>query len=102
MFGLIRKLPVKIQGRTVYMEVYCENKITYRVVSGYINGNCETFTTYGVEIEDRKNGETEAINDFSRDIEDAVDFAEMLVSQRSKPCEIYSRALKYLYVSICS
>ncbi len=100
MFGLIRRNPSEVKGRTVYMEVYCDNKITYRVITGDIIGNNEIFSTYGVEIEDRKSGEKEAIKDFSRDIEDAVDFAEMLISHKSKPMDIYSRALRYLYVSI--
>ena len=37
MFGIVRKIKREVQDRTVYMEVYGDNKVAYRVIAGRIN-----------------------------------------------------------------
>ena len=100
MFGIIRKKKQEVSDRTVYMEVCADNKVSYRVVAGRLFSGVGDVVTYGIEAQDMRTGEYEAIPDFSRDIEDAVDFAEMLITSRTRPEGIYSRALNYLCVSI--
>lgn len=100
MFGIMRRKNREVRDRTVYMEVYGDNKVAYRVVSGRIDLFGDEVSTYGVEAEDFTSGEKEGIPDFSRNIEDAVDFAEMLISGRVKPRQVYNKALNYLCVSI--
>ena len=100
MFGLIRKKKQEVRDRTIYMEVYGDNKVSYRVTSEKVNWEDTEIITYGVEVEDSRTGQREIIPDFSRNIEDAVDFAEMLISERTHPCRLYNRALNYLLISI--
>lgn len=100
MFGIIRKIKHDIRDRTVYMEVCADNKVSYRVIAGRMYLCGDEVITYGIEAQDISTGEYEAIPDFSRDIEDAVDFAEMLITFRTRPEGIYSRALNYLRMSI--
>ncbi|MBR6070609.1 MAG: hypothetical protein IKP78_08480 [Ruminococcus sp.] len=100
MFGIIRKKKQDVRDRTVYMEVCADNKVSYRVIAGRVFAGGDDVITYGIEAQDLSTGEYEAIPDFSRDIEDAVDFAEMLITSRTRPEGIYSRALSYLCVSI--
>lgn len=100
MFGMLRKNRKEIHGRTVYMEVCGTNKVTYRVIAGHMSWFGEETAVYGIEAEDMESGETEVIPDFSRNIEDAVDFAEMLITSRSGPRQLYSKALNYLCISI--
>lgn len=100
MFGIIRKIKHEVRDRTIYMEVFGDNKVSYRVTAGKVSMNGEEVTTYGVEAEDIRKGEYESIADFSRDIEDAVDFAEMLIAGKVRPSQIYTRALTYLWISI--
>ncbi|MBQ9899351.1 MAG: hypothetical protein IJM44_07885 [Ruminococcus sp.] len=96
MFGAMTMMRSEVCGRTVYMEVVADNKVAYRVITGRIRAFGTEVGTYGVEAEDYETGETECIADFSRNIEDAVDFAETLISHRSRPRQLYSRALNYL------
>jgi hypothetical protein len=100
MFGIVKRIKHEVKDKTVYMEIYGDNKITYRVLSGRLYMYGDEFITYGIEVIDRKSGENEIIADFSRNIEDAVAFAELLISERSKPRQLYSKALDYLRVSI--
>ncbi len=100
MFGIIRKKKQEVRDRTVYMEVCSDNKVAYRVTAGRLFTGGGDVVTYGIEAQDMTSGEYESIPDFSRDIEDAVDFAEMLISSRARPSAIYARALNYLCVSI--
>ena len=100
MFGIIRKKKQDVRDRTVYMEVCADNKVSYRVIAGRLFSGGDNIITYGIEAQDMSSGEFETIPDFSRDIEDAVDFAEMLITSRTRPEGIYSRALSYLCVSI--
>lgn len=100
MFGLIRKKKNEVRDRTVYMEVFGDNRVSYRVTSGKMKWEDSEIITYGVEVEDSRTGQREIIPDFSRNIEDAVDFAEMLISGKIPPCRLYNRALNYLYISI--
>lgn len=102
MLGMVRIIKHEVRDRTIYMEVFGDNKVSYRVTVGKMFFCGQDITTYGVEAEDAKNGEYEAIADFSHNIEDAVDFAEMLISDRVRPSEIYSMALHYLWISISS
>ncbi|MDE6665513.1 MAG: hypothetical protein K2K14_04895 [Ruminococcus sp.] len=96
MFTTVKKIKNPVVDRTVYMEVYGENKVAYRVITGRIGKN----TTYGIETEDYNTGETESIPDFSRNIEDAVLFAEMLIKSKTSPKYMYIKALDYLRLSI--
>ena len=100
MFGIIRKKKQEVRDRTVYMEVCADNKVSYRVIAGRVFTGGGDIITYGIEAQDMRTGDFETIPDFSRDIEDAVDFAEMLITSRTRPEGIYSRALSYLCVSI--
>lgn len=100
MFGMVRKIKREVHDRTVYMEIYGDNKISYRVIAGRIFKDGVDQVTYGIEVEDFRSGVREAIADFSNNIEDAVDFAETLISDRIHPSQIYSRALGYLLISI--
>ncbi len=100
MFGMVRKVKRIVRDRTVYMEVYGDNKISYRVTAGRMTVNDGDVITYGIEVEDLSTGEKAVLPDFSRDIEDAVDFAEMLISARAHPSKLYSCALNYLCMSI--
>jgi hypothetical protein len=100
MFGIVKKTKREVLDRTVYMEVCGGNKGSYRVVAGRMNINGSDIITYGIEAQDLSNGECASIPDFSRDIEDAVDFAEMLISGKVRPAQIYGKALNYLCISI--
>lgn len=100
MFSVVRRKKRQVKDKMVYMEVYGDNKVAYRVTVGRIEQYGEEVITYGVEAEDHITGEIESIADFSRDIEDAVDFAEILISAKSRPSQIYNRALNYLWISI--
>lgn len=100
MFGIIRKTKKTVTDKAVYMEVFAENKVAYRVITGRLSVNGEEINTYGIEAEDYISGERESIPDFSQDIEDAVDFTEMLISEKVAPRQIYNKALGYLCVSI--
>ena len=100
MFGIVRKTKHEVMDRVVYMEVYGDNKVAYRVTSGWMNLYGESICTYGVEVEDYISGEKESIPDFSRNVEDAVDFTEMMITRRIRPKNIYDRALSYLCISI--
>ena len=100
MFGVAKKIRREVHDETLYMEIYGDNKVAYRVLSGKMIMFGDEVITYGVEVIDRKNGEKERIADFSRNIEDAVAFAESLITSRSKPRHLYSRALDFLRVSI--
>jgi hypothetical protein len=89
----------EVRDMTVYMEIFSEKKVAYRVLSVRMNFFGEEIITYGIEIFDHKSRQREFIADFSRNIEDAIAFAESLINERSSPKQLYSRALNYL--SIC-
>ena len=56
MFGIVRRNKKVVRDRTVYMEVYGDNKVMYRVVVGKINSYGDEVCTYGIEAEDRRSG----------------------------------------------
>ncbi|MCM1507207.1 MAG: DUF6514 family protein [Ruminococcus flavefaciens] len=85
-----KKIPVT--DKTIYMEIYGQNKTAYRVTVGRIGD----IVTYGIETQDYNSGEVEAISDFSRNIEDAVCFVEMLIKNKVSPKYVYIKALDYL------
>ena len=99
MFSVIKRIRREVMDMTVYMEIFSDKKVAYRVLSVRMNFFGEEIITYGIEIFDHKDGQKECITDFSRNIEDAVAFAESLINGRSRPKQLYSRALNYL--SIC-
>lgn len=100
MFGIVKKVRHEVHDKTLYMEIFGENKVAYRVLSGKMDLYGDEVITYGVEVIDQKKGESECIPDFSRNIEDAVAFAELLINFRSRPSHLYSRALDFLRISI--
>ena len=101
MFGLIASPCRQVTDRTVYMEVYGANKIIYRVTESRLSYPGETIRrAYGIEVEDPRTGEREILADFSHDLEDAVDFAEMLIAGKTVPRQLYGRALSYLCIAI--
>ena len=100
MFGIVKRIKHEVRDKTIYMEIFGENKGTYRVLSGRMCIYGDEIITYGIEVIDHKNGEKELIADFSRNIEDAVAFAESLISQKSCPRQLYGKALDFLRVSI--
>ena len=75
MFGIVKRIKHEVRDKTIYMEIFGENKVTYRVLSGRMCIYGDEIITYGIEVIDHKNGEKELIADFSRNIEDAVAFA---------------------------
>ena len=100
MFGIVKRIKHEVREKTIYMEIFGENKVAYRVLSGRMRIYGDEIITYGIEVIDHKNGEKELIADFSRNIEDAVAFAESLISQKSCPRQLYGKALDFLRVSI--
>ena len=100
MFGIVKKIKREVIDKTTYMEIFGDNKVAYRVLSGRMRIFEDEIITYGVEVIDHRNGQKELIDDFSRNIEDAVAFTELLISQKIKPCQLYSKALDFLRVSI--
>lgn len=100
MFGSLTKKKNVVRDRTVYMEVFAENRVAYRVTAGRLDDCGRSYVTYGIEAEDKRSGDKESIADFSRNIEDAVGFAEILISSRTRPRSIYNKALSYLCISI--
>ena len=100
MFGTVKKKVREVRDKTLYMEIYGDNKVAYRVLSGRMQLFGDEVITYGVEVIDRTSGEKECIPDFSRNIEDAVVFSFSLITNRSKPRQLYGRALDFLRVSI--
>ena len=100
MFGIVKKIKREVKDKTTYMEIFGDNKVAYRVLSGRMRIFEDEIITYGVEVIDHRSGQKELIDDFSRNIEDAVAFAELLISQKIKPCQLYSKALDFLRVSI--
>ena len=98
MFGIRKRR--EVLDRTLYMEIFGDNKVAYRVLSSRMALFGDEVITYGIEVYDHKNGDSECIADFSTNIEDAVAFAESLIDHRSCPRQLYSRALNYLSVSI--
>ncbi|SFW15725.1 hypothetical protein [Ruminococcus flavefaciens] len=100
MFGIVKRVTHEVRDKTVYMEIFGDNKVAYRVLSGRLFMYGDEFITYGIEVIDRKSGEKESIPDFSRNIEDAVAFAEALISERCRPRQLYTKALDFLRVSI--
>ncbi|MDE6539850.1 MAG: hypothetical protein K2K66_06640, partial [Ruminococcus sp.] len=66
--------------------------VAYRVIAGRMGD----IVTYGIETEDYNSGVLEVIPDFSRNIEDAVCFVEMLIKNRISPKYMYIKALDYL------
>lgn len=87
---MFTKIPVT--DKTIYMEIYGQNKVSYRVTAGRM-GN---IITYGIETTDSISGETETIPDFSKNLEDAVGFVENLIKNRISPKYVYIKALDYL------
>ncbi|NLT08036.1 MAG: hypothetical protein GXY08_00800 [Ruminococcus sp.] len=100
MFSIVKKIKREVCDRTVYMEVYGDNKVAYRVTAGRVSFFGDSVYTYGVEAEDKRSGEKESIPDFSRNVEDAVDFTEMMINGKIRPKQLYSKALSYLCISI--
>ena len=86
--------------RMVYLEIFSERKISYKVTVGRIIRFGEEINTYGIEAKNSLTGEVEIIADFSSIVDDAVAFVEMLASNNVRPRNIYAMALCYLMISI--
>ncbi|MGN0621083.1 MAG: hypothetical protein ACI4I9_04375 [Porcipelethomonas sp.] len=99
MQALLKKREKTISAeKTVYMEMIGEKRICCRVTSGTADEKGDTYTVYGVELE-MKIGPVrfrEQIEDFSEDVEEAVEFAGRLIECGIKPSGIYNAALVYL------
>lgn len=100
MFGIVKRIKHDVRDKALYMEIFGDNKVAYRVLSGKMVIYGDEVITYGVEVVDKESGDKECIADFSRNIEDAVAFAESLITNKSRPRQLYSKALDYLRVSI--
>lgn len=100
MFSIVKTKKNEVRDKTIYMEIFGDNKIAYRVLSGRLNLYGDEIITYGIEVFDHKSGDNEIIPDFSRNIEDAVAFAEELICERIRPRQLYAKALGFLKVSI--
>ncbi len=91
-----------MQSKTNYMEVVGNNRVIYRVTTGYVMKNGRKHITYGVEAE-KKIGPVsirETIDNFSDRLAEAVGFAEMLLKFNIKPTLIYNAALCFLRENI--
>lgn len=100
MFRKMKKQSGELKNRTVYLELFSDRKVAYRVTAGITVRYGERVDTYGIEAIDVKTGEFADITDFSPDINDAVAFAELLSSQKARPRQLYGKALGFLGVSI--
>ena len=100
MFAALKNKTTSVMNRTVYMELFSDRKISYRVTAGRTVRFGEEVDTYGIEVRDSVTGESENIADFSPAVEDAVAFAEMLTACKVRPCQLYVKALGYLMLSI--
>ncbi|MCR5601851.1 MAG: hypothetical protein K6G33_14060 [Ruminococcus sp.] len=100
MFGIVKTKKHEVRDKAVYMEIFGDNKVAYRVLSGRMELYGDEIITYGIEVIDHKSGDKEIISDFSRNIEDAVIFAEELIAAKSRPRQLYGKALGFLKVSI--
>ena len=83
MFGIVKRIKCDVRDKTLYMEILGDNKVAYRVLSGKMVIYGDEIITYGIEVVDKKSGNKECISDFSRNIEDAVAFAEMLITNKN-------------------
>lgn len=100
MFSIVKPKKHEVRDKTVYMEIYGDNKVTYKVLSGRMDLYGDEIITYGIEVYDHKSGEKEIIPNFSHNIEDAVAFADELISDRVRPRQLYGKALGFLRISI--
>lgn len=100
MFTAVKNNIPYVKDRTVYMELFSDRKISYRVTAGRAVKSGLESDTYGIEAVDSITGESEKIPDFSPDVKDAVAFAEMLTACRIRPRHIYAKALNYLMLLI--
>ena len=100
MFMIIKSEIKELRNRTVYIELFSERKIYYRVTEGITSRFGKEISTYGIEASDSRTGETEKISDFSPDVRDAVAFAELLSKHNIRPRQLYGKALGYLSKSI--
>lgn len=100
MFRTINNITSQLTNRTVYLELFSDRKVTYRVTAGNTVRNGVEVAAYGIEAVDSFTGESADISDFSPDIREAVAFAEMLSSQKISPRQLYGKALGFLGISI--
>ena len=100
MFGIVNKIKREVKDKTIYMEIFGDNKVAYRVLSCRLFVYNDEYITYGIEVIDRNSSQIEYILDFSRNIEDAVAFAELLIAEKCRPKQLYSKALDFLRISI--
>lgn len=91
---MFTKIPVT--DKTTYMEIYGQNKVSYKVTVGRMGNTI----TYGIETVDCISGATETIPNFSKNLEDAVSFVEILIKNRISPKYVYIKALDYLRKTI--
>lgn len=87
------------KNTAVYMEVYGVNRIIYRVTASVIKRKGRNTAVYGVSLEDMRTGDAESLEDFSDDMEKAIDFAHELVHKKARPYMLYSEALRHLRFS---
>ncbi len=92
----------KTQCPIVYMEVYGNNRVIYRVTAGYFAIKGKIQPTYGVMLEDMRTGEQESIEDFSEDLAQTVNFANDLVGRETRPAGLYDIAFAYLSDQVSS
>jgi len=100
MFGIMQKNSGNVTDISTYLEVHGVNKVAYRITTGTLTDSGYPMVTYGIEATDLRTGVKGEISNFSRSVEEAVDFAEMLIQNKVKPLEISGLALKYLCASI--
>lgn len=83
-------------NKTTYMEIYSQNKISYKIITEHTSNTI----TFGIEITDCKSNKTEMISNFSKNIEDAIAFVEILIKNNIPPKYVYIKALNYLCKTI--
>ncbi len=99
---------MKIQEKTsmylehgiVYMEVYGNNRIIYRVTASRAVSFGQSRPVYGVMLEDLRSGERQGIANFSDTLEETIRFANELIEQEVVPAKLYDAALQALYYTL--
>lgn len=84
----------------VYMEVYGNNRVVYRVTACNTYQNKTIRVVYGVSAQNLRTGERAEIAAFSGNLEKAVCFVNDLIQQEIQPYQIYNAAFRQLSLEV--
>ncbi|MBQ8687260.1 MAG: hypothetical protein IJ512_01775 [Ruminococcus sp.] len=94
----IKKRGVKPDNTMIYMEVYGVNRVIYRVTAGTMRRRGRAVPVYGITLEDVRTGERESLENFSEDMDHAVQFVNTMVQRGIRPSGLYNEALRQLRI----